>query len=96
MTSTRLKKMGWDIIRMSSWLLAGLALMFLTFDFGLQESNPGLQATIYNLANITIRAWIGYWIARHTLGRVDQNGNDPPIMYLARAVVIGAVVLTSK
>jgi len=85
-----------DFFRMVSWLAAGLALMFVTFDFGLQESHPGLQATLYNLANLTLRAWVGYWIARHTLGRVDQDGTDTPMLYLARAVLIGAVILTSR
>lgn len=83
-------------LRMSQWLWIALALYFLTFDFGLQESHPGLQATIYNVANITVRAWLGYWIARHTLGRVDQNGEGIPMLHLARALLIGAVVLTSR
>lgn len=85
-----------DVLRMTPWLIAGMALMYVTFDFGLQETRPGLQATIYNLANITLRAWLGYWIARNTLGRLDQFGKGEPMGYVARAIVIGAVVLTSR
>lgn len=85
-----------SFFRMSSWFAAGIALYFITFDFGLQETHPGLQATFYNLANITLRAWVGYWIARHTLGRVQQDGTDQPMLYVARAVLIGAVILTSR
>lgn len=83
-------------LRMVEWLAIAVALYFLTFDFGLQESHPGLQATIYNVANITVRAWIGYWIARGTLGRLKMTDADNPTKLLARAVLIGAVILTSR
>ncbi len=90
-----------DLFRMSHYAAIAAALYFIVFDkaIGLQESNPGLQATIYTLANITVRAWAGYWIARGVLGRLKLDGSeppDPPMAYLARAVLIGAVILTSK
>lgn len=83
-------------LRMAHWLAGALALYFLTFDFGLQESHPALQATLYNLAQITVRAWLGYWIARSCLGRLSLSTKDNPTKVVARAILIGAVILTSR
>lgn len=92
----RMKRATRDVFRMSQWFVLAAALYVLTFDFGLQESHPGVQSTIYNLANITARAWFGYWIARHTLGRLRMDGSDHPMTLVARAILIGCVILTSR
>jgi hypothetical protein len=94
--TNRMRKATRDVFRMSTWAAVAVALYFLTFDFGLQETHPGLQATIYTAANITMRAWLGYWIARQALGRLKMDGTENPTKLLARAVLIGAVVLTSR
>ena len=91
-----LRKVTRDTLRMSGWLVIAVALYFLTFDFGLQESHPGLQATIYTVANITLRAYIGYWIARSVLGRLKLDGTDAAGKMIARAIVIAAAVMTSR
>lgn len=83
-------------LRMAQWLAIGLALYALTFGAGLQESAPGLQSTIYNLANITLRAWVGYWVARNLLGRLGTTSGEQSHNVLARAILIGAVILTSR
>ena len=85
-----------DALRMMQWFAVAGALYVVTFDLGLQETHPGLQATIYTLANITIRAWLGYWIARTALGRVDLDGGSDSSQYIARAIIIAGVVLTSR
>lgn len=81
---------------MAQYLLIGLALYAVTFGFDLQEINPGLQATIYNLANITIRAWLGYAIARSLLGRLGKTTDEQAKGVIARAILVGAVILTSR
>ena len=91
-----LRKVTRDTLRMSGWLVIAVALYFLTFDFGLQESHPGLQATIYTVANITLRAYIGYWISRSVLGRLKLDGTDAAGKMIARAIVIAAAVMTSR
>ena len=83
-----------DALRMAQWLALAIALYIVTFDTGLQESHPGLQATIYTLANITIRGWCGYWLARTALGRLSATAHPNEIM--ARAIIISGVVLTSR
>lgn len=81
------------LLRMTPWLAVGAALYALTFGAGLQESAPGLQSAIYNLANITLRAWLGYWITRNIFGRLGKPSGSEMI---ARAVLIGSVILTSR
>ena len=92
----RMKRATQETMRMAQWLAAAMALYFVTFDFGLQESYPGVQATIYTAANITLRAWIGYWIARSALGRLKLDGTDAAGKLIARAIIIGAAVMTSR
>jgi hypothetical protein len=83
-----------DWLRMFQWVALAIALYVVTFDLGLQESHPGLQATVYTLANITIRGWLGYWLARTALGRLSATAHPNEIM--ARAIIIAGVVLTSR
>lgn len=88
--------MSTEFYRMAHWAIIAAALYFVALGFSLQDTQPALQSTIYHAANVTLRAWIGYWIARTALGRMRHNEMDPPIAILARAVIIGAVILTSK
>ncbi|MEO8133670.1 MAG: hypothetical protein ABI831_06825 [Betaproteobacteria bacterium] len=85
-----------DLFRMTQWLTVAVILYFVTFGFDLQTTYPGVQAAIYNIANVTMRAWVGYVIARTALGRLDDDGINPPMMSIARAILMGAVILTSK
>lgn len=94
-------KVTLDLLRTAQFVVFGAALYFIVFDksIGLQDSNPGLQATLYTLANIAVRATFGYWIARSVLGKLKRDGSeppDPPMAYVARAILIGAVILTSR
>ena len=85
-----------ELYRMFHWALIAAVLYFIALGFSLQDTQPAMQSTIYHAASVTLRAWIGYWIARTALGRMNHNETDPPIAILARAVIIGAVILTSK
>lgn len=85
-----------EFYRMAHWAAIAVVLYWIALGFNLQESQPAVQSTVYHAANVTMRAWIGYWIARTALGRMQRNETDPPIAILARAIVIGAVILTSK
>lgn len=89
---TQAAKITLDVLRMSQWFFLAAALYFVTFDksIGLQDANPGLQSTLYGLAQITIRAWSGYWIGRGLLGRLPP---DFPLnldnIKIAQAIVLG-------
>lgn len=80
--------------RMFHWFLIGCALFWLALGTGMQDTQPALQSAIYHVANLTMRAFVGYWIARTALGRLGERTDSQDV--LARAIIIAAVVLTSK
>jgi hypothetical protein len=100
-----------DKFRTLEFALVALALLYAVFGLNLQETAPGVQMTVYNLAVVCVRATLGYWIARSVLGRIvraDPNERDPAEFdrqkraessgseYIARAIVVAAVILTSR
>lgn len=81
-----------DLGRMAIWLLCGVVLLVASVAVGPQYPQP--QIALWAAGKVTLFAWIGYWISRTALGRLDQNGYaDYPENRVARAVVIGAVVI---
>ena len=83
-----------DRLRALQWGVIALALFAVVFGFNLQETAPGVQSTLYNVATICIRGWVGYWLARTVLGRLNRYSNGSAV--IARAILIGAVVLTAR
>lgn len=80
-----------DWLRMVGWLLAGLSMYLFTVFVG--AANPMVQTVFYKMGHVTTLAWVGYWLARGALGRLDTDSENHPIEYLARAVLMGAVIL---
>ncbi|NSX14969.1 hypothetical protein HTY52_12875 [Cupriavidus taiwanensis] len=79
-----------DRLRMAVWLLFGLAfyIAVLLID---GSRFPTVQVTLQKLGHVTTFAWVGYWIARNALGRV--NATSPTQDRLARAVIIAGVII---
>lgn len=82
-----------DLFRMVGWLLAGLALYGASIYIG--ADYPQAQVILQKLGNVTAFSWVGYWIARQALGRVDERYRTPtePGRVTARALVIAAAIL---
>jgi hypothetical protein len=86
-----------ELYRMAHWAMIAAALYWVALGpFNLQDTQPALQSTIYHVANLTLRAFVGYWIARTALGRMSHDETDPPRGIVGRAIIIAAVILTSK
>lgn len=92
-----------DFARMIVWLLAGLALYAAAMMVG--SDRPAVQTVLYKLGHVTTLAWVGYWLARGALGRIVSNDNhrknytarpSAPIELLARAVLVGAVIIAGS
>ncbi|MEJ0004430.1 MAG: hypothetical protein WDN30_14405 [Pararobbsia sp.] len=81
-----------DKLRMSIWLVLGIACYVASIYVG--PSNPVVQTTLYKIGHVTTLAWIGYWIARKGVGRVDATATQGD--KLARALVIGAVIIAGS
>ena len=75
--------------RMIAWLLAGLALYAASMAVG--ASFPQAQVALWKAGNATTFGWIGYWMARTAIGRVNDISREGDL--LARAILMGAVVV---
>lgn len=81
-----------DQRRMLIWLLIGIALYVASALLG--PNHPATQTVLYKLGHVTTLAWVGYWIARNALGRLQLGAT--PTDRLARALLIGAVVIAGS
>lgn len=79
-----------DRLRMAVWLLFGLAFYIAVFLID-GSRFPTVQVTLQKLGHVTTFAWVGYWISRNALGRV--NAASPTNDRIARALIIGAVII---
>lgn len=79
-----------DWNRMIAWLLAGLLLYGAS---ALAAFAPPLQTVLYKAGHVTTLAWIGYWVARGALGRLHIDFDSHPVEYVARAILMGCVIL---
>jgi len=80
-------------IRMFQWLATAMvlfAIAAITALSGIVELRPiGLIAS--KAANVTLGAFIGYWIDRHAFRSRIEPGSDP-LLHLRRAMIIGAAI----
>jgi hypothetical protein len=86
-----------DLGRLALWLIAGIALYWLSIHLGSvvaasgTPAYPQAQVIAQKLANATVFAWLGYWLARGALGRIDNASH--PMQYVARGILIAGIVL---
>ncbi len=81
-----------DVARMIVWLLAGLLLYAAAVLVG--QNTPAVQTVLYKLGHVTTLAWVGYWIARQAIGRIDIASD--PTDRLARAVIMAGVIIAGS
>lgn len=81
-----------DKLRMVIWLVIGLGAYTASVLVG--PSDPIVQTTLYKIGHVTVLAWIGYWIARNAIGRLDTTSTQGD--KLGRALVMGAVIIAGS
>lgn len=81
-----------DKFRMFAWLVLGILLYTASHIAG--QDLPQLQTILYKLGHVTTLAWVGYWISRNALGRIDLTTCST--QYLARAILIAGVVIAGS
>lgn len=93
MTDIILRIQSADLFRMAGWLLAGLLLYAASIAVGAEY--PQAQVNLQKLGNVTTFSWVGYWVSRQSLGRIDYSSYaaSEPGRVIARAIVIGASIL---
>lgn len=78
--------------RMIVWLLAGL-LMYAAAVL-ISEAYPAVQTVFYKLGHVTTLAWVGYWISRQGIGRIDETSD--PIKLQARAILMAGIIIAGS
>lgn len=92
MTDFIFKVRSADLFRMVGWLACGLALYGASMYVG--AAYPQAQVILQKLGNVTMFSWVGYWISRRALGRLDLEFiREEPMKFVARAIVISSCVL---
>lgn len=81
-----------DKFRMAIWLAFGIVAYLLSLYVG--PANPIIQTTLYKVGHVTTLAWIGYWISRNAIGRLDLTSDQGD--KLGRALVMGAVIIAGS
>lgn len=81
-----------DKFRMAIWLALGIALYVASFLIG--SYHPTFQTVAYKLGHVTTLAWVGYWISRHSVGRIDDTST--PHDRIARGLVIVGVIIAGS
>jgi hypothetical protein len=83
-----------DRLRMITWLIFGLALYLASWFAG--TDHPFIQTILYKTGHVTTLAWIGYWIARHAIGRIGLASKPTDGEYLARAIIVAGVIIAGS
>lgn len=76
-------------LKNASWLALGLALIAASIFVG--PTYPQEQVAIWKAGKIALYGYMGYWISRQFLGRIDHDAH--PQDRLARAFVVGMTIL---
>ena len=80
-----------DRFRMIQWLaLAAIFYLLALLAFGAQ---PQLQTLCWKLGNLTVAAFVGYWIDRHAFMYSRLRVDSPPLLEVRRAIVMAAAML---
>lgn len=81
-----------DRARMAAWLLAALGCYGIAAVLG--TDHPLAQTVAYKAGHVTMLAWVGYWIARNSLGRITDDTSSHRVV--ARSVLMGAVIIAGS
>jgi len=84
-------KLKRNITRMLPWLVIGLLCYFVTYCLAGNEQLRQFSTVSWKLGNVTVSAYVGYWIDRHLFARIDETSQ--PLIHIRRAIIVGAVVL---
>ena len=77
-----------DNFRMVQWLLTAVAL----YVMAVFVPHPQIQTVLWKMGHITLAAFIGYWIDRHSFrDRVTDDADN--LKQIRRAIIMGSAML---
>lgn len=81
-----------DLHRMATWLALGLAAYACAALVG--PDAPAIQTVFWKIGHVTTLAWVGYWVGRQALGRLEAGASG--LDRLARAVIMAGVIMAGS
>jgi len=79
-----------DKLRMAQWL--ALAALFYGLALTVFGGQPQLQTLAWKLGNVTVAAWVGYWLDRRAF-RLPITPKSPGLEQIRRAIIMAAAML---
>lgn len=80
-----------DRLHMGEWILMALVMYVVCIVLRTYEIEPQVQVVLWKLANVTVAAFVGYWIDRRAFGRILTSAT--PLEQIRRAIVMAAAML---
>lgn len=80
-----------DRFRMAQWLVMAAILYALALT--VFHAQPQLQTLCWKLGNLTVAAFVGYWIDRRAFWYARLDSLSPDLWHLRRAVIMAAAML---
>lgn len=78
-----------DKLRMAQWLAIALVLYVLA----LATPQPQIQTLLWKLGNVTVAAFVGYWIDRRAFWFARVDTYSPVLWHIRRAIIMAAAML---
>lgn len=76
------------VFRMVGWLPVGV--LFYAVSVALGTEYPQWQTLFWKLGHACTFSWVGYWVARQTIGRLDIDGR---IDTIPEAIIFGCGIV---
>ena len=78
-----------DYFRMFAWLIFAAFLYLIALNVAM----PQIQTLCWKLGNVTVAAFVGYWIDRHAFTEARLYRGSPPLEQVRRAIIIAACMI---
>jgi hypothetical protein len=79
--------------RMIEWLMLAVGLYVTCNTLRMLQVEPQAQIVLWKLANVTVAAFLGYWIDRRAFPHARMTADAMPIEQVRRAIIIAAAML---
>lgn len=79
--------------RMLEWLLLAVVLYAVCITLRQWQVEPQAQIVLWKLANVTVAAFLGYWIDRRAFPLARMKADAMPVEQLRRALIMAAAML---
>lgn len=81
-----------NLLRMIDWLAWAILAYVICITLRTYDMEPQIQTVMWKLGNVTVAAYVGYWLDRRAFSRLTDENDS--IDGVRRAIVMAAAMLT--